>query len=514
MANIQEYLNKILLARYGKEVRGSIHDAIQAMNTQVEDSETSAGRSAISAAESAEKAKESAESIGNAEEVVLQYANAAQESATEASNSADSASISAKSSLESANLASASEQEATAKASEASESAANARQSESNAENYATNASNSAASASISASTANDKATEASESATQASESAGNADSSANDSSTYATQSKSYAAGGTGTRTGEDTDNAKYYNEQAQKALSEMQKSQVTGVKGNEETEYRTGEVNITAENVGAVKTGGDVAENTVTYESNDCGPDGDPALLEIPKLTAGEKLSSIMQKVSRIANNFRYMIKLLGKTDISAIGDGTVTGSLVALNDNLWIQLTTQPKSDYNSILEIAKSIPNDKSRIYNILSTFTDYPPIMTAMGYTVYPVVRITSKGSVKYIEVIACDANGYTKIINGYTTTDLSTILWQMDINILHALHLQATNTTDSPSIFTANVPDKYKNVSGLMYAISQVIGNWGTWSVCNTDISNGVIKITTNYSGSSVFSPWFSILLFY
>lgn len=169
-----------------------------------------------------------------------------------------------------------------------------------------------------------------------ASASASSAASSANDSSTYATQSKSYAVGGTGTRTGEDTDNAKYYNEQAQKALSEMQKSQVTGVKGNEETEYRTGEVNITAENVGAVKTGGDVAENTVTYESNDCGPDGDPALWEIPKLTTGENLSSLMQKVSRIANNFRYMIKLLGTTDISAIGDGTVTGGISTLNDNL----------------------------------------------------------------------------------------------------------------------------------------------------------------------------------
>lgn len=169
-----------------------------------------------------------------------------------------------------------------------------------------------------------------------ASASASASASSANDSSTYATQSKSYAVGGTGTRTGEDTDNAKYYNEQAQKALSEMQKSQVTGVKGNEETEYRTGEVNITAENIGAVAVGGDVAENTVTYESNDVGPDGDPALWEIPKLTTGEKLSSIMQKVSRIANNFRYMIKLLGTTDISAIGDGTVTGVISTLNDNL----------------------------------------------------------------------------------------------------------------------------------------------------------------------------------
>ena len=45
-----------------------------------------------------------------------------------------------------------------------------------------------------------------------ASASASSAASSANDSSTYATQSKSYAVGGTGTRTGEDTDNANDYN--------------------------------------------------------------------------------------------------------------------------------------------------------------------------------------------------------------------------------------------------------------------------------------------------------------
>lgn len=36
MANVKTYLNKILSAIYGKEVRSSIHDAIDAINTQVE----------------------------------------------------------------------------------------------------------------------------------------------------------------------------------------------------------------------------------------------------------------------------------------------------------------------------------------------------------------------------------------------------------------------------------------------------------------------------------------------
>ena len=159
---------------------------------------------------------------------------------------------------------------------------------------------------------------------------------SASNAETNATKSQSYAVGGTGTRTGEDTDNAKYYNEQAQKALSEMQKSQVTGVKGNNETNFRTGNVNLTSDDVGSVAVGGDVAENTVTYESSDVGPDGVPSLISLEKFTTGEKLSSLIKKTSIIANNFRYFLKLLGNTDISSIGDGTVTGAVNTLNDSL----------------------------------------------------------------------------------------------------------------------------------------------------------------------------------
>ena len=209
-----------------------------------------------------------------------------------------------------------------------------------------------------------------------ASASASSAASSANDSSTYATQSKSYAVGGTGTRTGEDTDNAKYYNEQAQQALSEMQKSQVTGVKGNNETNFRTGNVNLTSEDVGSVAVGGDVAENTVTYESSDVGPDEVPSLISLEKMTTGEKLSSLIKKTSIIANNFRYFLKLLGNTDISSIGDGTVTGAVNTLNDSLktlnsnkvkWVAISvTQSNPGY--VLIDLKSYISDITHVINI--------------------------------------------------------------------------------------------------------------------------------------------------
>lgn len=280
MANIQEYLNKILLARYGKEVRGSIHDAIQAMNTQVEDSETSAGRSAI-------------------------------EAATKAS-------------------------EASAYAEQASTSANNAANSANQSESYATGDTGSAK-------YYYEQAKTIIESLSGALRPMGTVPFANLPDVTIAVEGDMYNISDEFTTTSDFKEGSGVTVAAGSNVYKTtdghwdvLAGSPVTGIKGDKESSYRRGNVNITTENIGAVSIGGDIADNIVTFTSDDCGPNGDPALLEIPKLTTGEKLSSIMQKVSRIANNFRYMIKLLGKTDISAIGDGTVTGSLVALNDNL----------------------------------------------------------------------------------------------------------------------------------------------------------------------------------
>lgn len=69
---------------------------------------------------------------------------------------------------------------------------------------------------------------------------------SATNAASSATAAESYAVGGTGTRDGEDADNAKYYSERAKAVYEELQGEQVTGVKGAAEAEYRKGNVNIT----------------------------------------------------------------------------------------------------------------------------------------------------------------------------------------------------------------------------------------------------------------------------
>ena len=176
MSNISEFLQKILSARYGKEVRQSIHDAIKEVDNVADNAKDSATNAAEQAHENANRAEEAA---GKAEEAALkteeisyeitdikQQVQVVAEKAEEAVGAAETA-------VSNANEAKESER----KASEYSESALSASQ------------------------TAVDKAEDADKSAT--------------DSGEYAKRSQSYAVGGTGSREGENQDNAKYYYEQS-----------------------------------------------------------------------------------------------------------------------------------------------------------------------------------------------------------------------------------------------------------------------------------------------------------
>lgn len=89
-----------------------------------------------------------------------------------------------------------------------------------NSRNSASAAANSASSAAASAAQSVQKASEASSSASSAAASAAQSAQKASEASANATRSKSYAVGGTNTRTGENTDNSKYYYEQS-KLISE-----------------------------------------------------------------------------------------------------------------------------------------------------------------------------------------------------------------------------------------------------------------------------------------------------
>ena len=292
--------------------------------------------------------------------------------------------------------------ETNAKASEtaAAKSATAAEASESNAKVSETSASESSATATEKASSASQSADTAAEKADIATQKAAEIIGKTESAEESATKAQSYAVGGTGSREGEDSDNAKYYYQQA-KDVSEGLKgglqphgtvafadlpaladvstgwmfnisdeftttddfkegagnvipaganiyktsdekwdvlagTPVTGIKGVNEDSFRRGNVVLTAKDVGAVSTGGDTAENTATFTSSDVADGSASAWTTVSKLSSGEKHSSIFAKVSQMFKNVRYLYKMLGTTDISKIGNGTCTGAISSLNSGL----------------------------------------------------------------------------------------------------------------------------------------------------------------------------------
>lgn len=122
----------------------------------------------------------------------------------------------------------------------------------------ANEAAKSAEAAKISENVTVQNAATATEKAKIANESANSASSAAATAVDNATKSKNYAVG--------NTESAKYYYEKAKEAVG----GAVTGVKGNNETVYRTGNVNITAENIGALSANGNAASATkATQDAN-----------------------------------------------------------------------------------------------------------------------------------------------------------------------------------------------------------------------------------------------------
>lgn len=152
---------------------------------------------------------------------------------------------------------------------------------------------------------------------------------------------ESYAVGGTGTREGEDTDNAKYYMEQA--------KLQTGGIPTKvSELENDVGYIKKTVSDLTNYydKTSVDKKIDAIpkTYLTNYLTKTGDGSNLTavfeeattLEELTTGEKLSSILGKIKLAVKNLKSLIGLIGTTDISTIGDGTITGGLSDVNGKL----------------------------------------------------------------------------------------------------------------------------------------------------------------------------------
>lgn len=461
--------------------------------------------------------------------------------------------------------AKASETAAAKSATAAAISETNAKASEASASQSAATATSEAASASQSASTATDKATIATQKATEI---IGKAESAAES----ATKAQSYAVGGTGSREGEDSDNAKYYYQQA-KDVSEGLKgglqphgtvafadlpaladvstgwmfnisdeftttddfkegagnvipaganiyktsdekwdvlagTPVTGIKGVKEDSFRRGNVVLTAENVGAVPTGGDTAENTATFTSSDVADGSASAWTTVSKLSSGEKHSSIFAKVSQMFKNVRYLYKMLGTTDISKIGNGTCTGAISSLNSGLankyFIKIM---KSDWSGIMGSLMpmfNINNDNMIDLIAHNEQNDtYPGVRVARASADYDgnnipdtyLKKSDAKNNVSALSNTATNYNDQTPVVQYFTVPDdgyyLITGLVTFSSNANGFREVFITNTTSNYVMGRVRVPAVSGGASTLQVTSGGTFGpgQTGTLSTYQNSGSN-------------------------
>lgn len=82
------------------------------------------------------------------------------------------------------------------------------------------------------------------------------------------------------------------------------------------------------------LKKTGDSKDNTASFTSADSLTPA--AWTDVPVLATGEKHSSILNKISTMFRNIRWLYKMLGTTNIASIGGGTLTGAISKLNTDL----------------------------------------------------------------------------------------------------------------------------------------------------------------------------------
>ena len=314
--------------------------------TNAKTSETNAKASATSASTSATNAKAS-------ETKAKEYEESAHSTITTINEAAEATRLNKEAAARSEANAKASENQALSYKNSASASEQASKTSEANANTYADNASASATSASTSASEASKSKTSSSASASQAKASETNAKTSETNSAKsesearkYAEQAKEISESLSGALrplgtinfanlpSTADASSGDMYNITDQFTTNDDFKegagniipagsnvyltvdrywdvlagTPVTGVKGNSESSYRRGNVNITPANIGALSTTGEASNTTVKFTES----------TSRTKPTTGEKISSIVGKIVKFLSDLKTVAFTGSYNDLS----------------------------------------------------------------------------------------------------------------------------------------------------------------------------------------------------
>lgn len=128
-----------------------------------------------------------------------------------------------------------------------------------------------------------------------------------------------------------------------------------------------------------------DTKNSKVTFTSNDTLAPTE--LSEMPSVLASKEThASLLSKISTVFKNMRYIIGLLGSTDISketlGIGDGTVTGAVTMLHKNLSNLNNNFTNFSRTIKLKIYTELSDIGLSTSNLVNTSADVATVVTAM------------------------------------------------------------------------------------------------------------------------------------
>lgn len=209
----------------------------------------------------------------------------------------------------------------------------------------------------------------------------------------------------------------------------------------------------------------GDTSSNTATFTSADST--SPTAWTDVAVLTSGEKHSSIFNKISTMFKNVRFLYKRIGTTDISAIGNGTLTGALSTLNNSLSTCYRARTGTYTGNIDDLIKSTDNG---IYWVqIANATGTHPFSS--GFYYLSVLNRTSNNAVQ----IAYQYSTCKMYVRMYTNTQWYP--WSSFYTAAEVDTLLSTGARYHALQYYKNSATSISALTGTKVALNAVIGDW-------------------------------------
>ena len=224
-----------------------------------------------------------------------------------------------------------------------------------------------------------------------------------------------------------------------------------------------------------------DTKDSTATFTSSDVADGSANAWTTIAPMASGETHKSLLGKISQALKNLRFLWKLIGNTDISAIGNGTITNALSVLNANGVKNITRS-----GTTFTVTRN--DDTTFTFEQQDNDTWIANSASAAGYVAKGVAN----------KVWKCDANGApawrddANTTYGLASTSANGLLRQL--NGSTANYLRGDGTWQTPPNTTYGLASTSAN--GLLRQLNGSTSNYlrgdGTWQTPpNTNTWRGI-----------------------